>query len=73
MNQQLKNHYYGWAQNQDGASMTVGHAPSIRKLEDMARRNFGSGWKIEISRIDFDGEGGKLGETEVKIKTFTIR
>jgi len=69
---EMKNHYYAWAGNEQGASTDVGHASSINDLAAQARHEFGSGWTIHIMRVDIDGDGKSvIGETEVK--KFTIR
>lgn len=70
-----KNLYYAWAENEQGASTSVNDGnreTSMRAIGNVARREFGSGWKIHVMRIDVDGDGySYMGETEVK--TFVIR
>ncbi|MBP8055087.1 MAG: hypothetical protein KA314_04565 [Chloroflexi bacterium] len=66
-----KNHYYGWAQNDQGASLDITHDTSIRAVENEARRTLGSGWMVHVTRVDGDGHQGYMGETEVR--KFRIR
>ena len=59
----MKNYYGAWVSNNSGASTTVEWGPftSQREAENAARAQFGSGWKVHITK---NGE---------EIKTFTIR
>lgn len=61
-----KQHYYGWASNEQGASMDVAHGTSIREIENKARRTMGSGWTIHVMKVEVNGE-------QTEVKKFTIR
>ena len=69
------NLYYGWAGNDQGASMDVNDGvkeSSQRAIENAARREFGSGWTIHVMQVSIDGDGQSvMGVTEVK--RFRIR
>lgn len=64
------NHYYGWAINDQGASMDICHGSSINEIAKTARRTLGSGWTVHI-RVEIDDDGRCIGEAEVK--KFKIR
>ena len=64
-------HYYGWAGNDQGATMDISHESSINAAVKEARRVLGVGWTVHIMRVEIDGDGESyMGTTEVK--TFKI-
>ncbi len=67
--------YYAWANNSSGASLDVndgGKTNSVRELENAARRELGSGWRVHIMQVHIDGDDqSTMGVSEVK--AFTIR
>ncbi len=64
--------YRAWVINNGGASCDVrGSFSSKRAAEDAARAQFGSGWKVTVTKIEHDGESGWF--APVVVKTFTIR
>jgi len=61
-----QNHYYGWAGNDQGASLDICHGSSIQEVVQEARRTLGKGWVVHVMRVEVDGDS-------TEVKNFTIR
>lgn len=68
----MKTHYYkAHALNEQGASIDLGYADSMRQIVGHARSTLGKGWSVRITKLHTD-EQGQVIDTE-EVKRFTIR
>lgn len=55
MEKQEKQHYYAILKNDQGGSMNGPHGTSINQVVSDTRAHY-SGWKVEIYRVEINGE-----------------